>query len=366
MDYRSNPNGFSSTPPRPSSPDAAVRNPDPTSFLPERPQSPVSSRSSTGSGNIISAFISSNTISVTNAFETRQSTHPMKYEPESTIAKDVPTSISTASNAQAQKAIMNTEQVANIVTSHRKPSLEVVKEQVAAAKRRLEDITNRKKNALPRKPEEMKVKPEHSPESKETPSFKPETAQNAQPVHSQHKKENVIPSSDQAKTGATTSIPRTALCHLPEKTVVIKDTRADVKSEMGTSLPTTARIASTENATKSAVQPTVVFLRPGKINVEARSSNGVKKPAKFVERSANSIHVTAQNGSQKCGQQESLGLKYLSSVSPEEHMDQKPHNLPLLAPEGPKGSLAIYRQGGLIKPEPVSSPSPSPFSERHR
>ena len=137
MDYRSKPDDFSSSPPTLTSPDGAAKVPNPPSCIPKVPHSPLTSRSSTGNESIISAFVSANTASVMNAFKPRQSARPMKSEPESTKAKDVPTSISTASNVQAKNTIINTEQAAKTVMSHRKPSLEVVKEQVAAAKRRL-------------------------------------------------------------------------------------------------------------------------------------------------------------------------------------------------------------------------------------
>ena len=191
------------------------------------------------------------------------------------------------------------------------------------------------------------VKAEHSPELKDTPSIKPGTAQNAQAVHSQHKKENVNQISESAMAKTATSKPRTALCHLPESKAIAKDIGADMKSERGILLPTakvtSTQIVPTEKITKDAAQPTVVFLRPGKVTVEARNPNASVQSARHVEKSAHSTHSVAQTGSQKCGQQDLLGVKYLGSVSPEEYMEQRSRNLPLSAPKGPKESLATYR-----------------------
>ncbi|PVH70585.1 hypothetical protein DL98DRAFT_577795 [Cadophora sp. DSE1049] len=390
-DYRSLPSDASSTPPRPSSPVEAAKIPtnQQHNTLPKRPRSPRSSTSSTVNGNSISDFVSSKAPYVTSAFEPSQSSQLVKSEPSSTILKGAPASSPSAGNAQVQKTIANTEQSALAVTVQQKPSLEVVKQKVAAAKKRLEDISNRTKNSSSSKSEDSKVKPESERQGpvlnasniKKIPLTKPARAPDTQEIKAQRAKENVNP----AMPKATTSTPRTALCHQPDikaelehhngrpaaknepirsaihdKVIRNENGERDANSKTGNALASSkpsGELASTESAIaeklesiKRPAQPTVVFLRPGKVVIEARKSNRSVQPAELVEKSTPMNRVAGQTGSQQYSLQDALGLKYLSSVSPEEHIDQKLRSSQLSAP---KGSLATYRRGGLIKPEPA-------------
>ncbi|KAH7391574.1 hypothetical protein BKA64DRAFT_108997 [Cadophora sp. MPI-SDFR-AT-0126] len=358
--------------------------------LPRGPQSRSTSRPFIGSN--IPDFLHPNTNSVFSASKSHQSTEPVKSGPSSTIFKDVPASRSSVGTVQATNPSRNAEQVVSVSTVQQQPSLQVVKEQVAAAKKRLDDVLTRKNHSLQSKPENAKIQAEllssdsvYPSMSKTIPSIKPPSPPKSQALPTQLSKENIEqrlkPSTPKFGAGTT----RSALCHQPDLKINIeaqnrgrattnescpsmihdeiagsRSVRAGANIKMdhapATSQPPTA-LANTESGStekpkdsKGPVQPTVIFLQPGKVVVEARKISGSAQPAMLDRKSTPTNRVVGQTGLQQSGQQGSLGLKYLDSVSSDEHVDQKSRSSKESAS---RQILTAYRKGDLIRPEPA-------------
>lgn len=280
-----------------------------------------------------------------------------------------------------------------VTTTQQKPSLDIIKAQVAAAKRRLEEISNRKRNSLPSEAEKAKIKTEsegkadvlqaHNAENIAPPQSA--SVMKTHTVQAQRAKNNVNSGRAPALPRLATSTSRTPLSHPPEEVMIKREelnlrpaqklaienatigssintnTKTNPQADSGASIradniPT---LSATEGSNvnqaisdsmpiRGPAKPTVLFIRPGKIVHTARKLNGSSQMPVYVERSVLSKTVVERQLLQLSGPMDSLGLKYLESVSDEEGPDQAKQSSGLIKSE------TEVNNGPLIKAEPVS------------
>ncbi|KAH7314279.1 hypothetical protein BKA65DRAFT_119863 [Rhexocercosporidium sp. MPI-PUGE-AT-0058] len=322
--------------------------------------------------NNISAFISSNVRSKIDAFQPRSSFQKATSEPSSAEHRELSAAQPRFGTSQSTNESPKSIQDTTVSTSQQKPtpSLDTMKTQVAAAKKRFEDISNRKKDVLPTQAKQAKIKTETGGQGRvlqpRNVEKKSASEKEVQAVQSQRGKENVDPDRTPAMPNLATSTPKTASAHLAFPIKVKReelDARSAVKSAqkdaaIGSSIDKNAKIdpqtesgansrtgkiqaqseASSLTATQNCdnhviskavtairpVKPTVLFIRTGKIAHTARKLNGSSQPPMPAHQPALNNTIAEKKLLllfKASGPLGLLGLQYLEAVSDEDAAD---------------------------------------------
>ncbi|KAK0118341.1 hypothetical protein ONS95_012631 [Cadophora gregata] len=371
------PSDASDRPPGLSSPDdtttVPVEQPKP---LPKRPPSPLSSTSSTADKT--SNSVDSSTTYVTVAVEPRSTSQPARSSPTSDISKDISTNNTNPGNTQVQSGINSTEQAATAIMLCQSISAELLGEEVSATPQ----------------PRAEKAPLAGSPNIKNPSLVKLAGTPNAQINERQQAKEIVNPGRHSTSPVDTNSTPKPALCNPPEIEVAtdnhisrpetdtgssLQEIQDIVMSNQSTELKASPKTGTTQlisvpgqkpartddsitnksPPTKGKTQPIVIFLRPGKIAVEARKLNRVLQPENAVEKSDPRNQIVEQSGSQRSRQRGSLGLEYLNSPSPKQYRHQKAQSF---QPFPSEDSLSACQKAPSVVSQFSSFPSTSGVS----